>query len=210
MYSKLQFISQGANYNEQLNSIYRALDAGCDWIQLRYKDREEMSTGYVAEKIKVLCQKYEATFIINDFVNLAKDVDADGVHLGLTDTSIKVAREILGPDKIIGGTANTLEHILQRIDEGCNYVGLGPYRFTTTKENLSPILGLEGYEKIVKELRQQNKTVPIYAIGGILMEDVEKITDAGIYGIAVSGLIANAIDKTEVVSQLMSRLHEIA
>ena len=210
MHSKLQYISQGVDYNRQLNNIFRALDAGCDWIQFRYKNHQEMSTGYVAEKIKTLCQKYNATFIINDFVNIAKEVDADGVHLGLNDMTIDEARAILGPDKIIGGTANTLEQVLQRIDEKCDYIGLGPFRFTTTKENLSPVLGLEGYKKIMDELKLQHKNIPIYAIGGIEMDDVESIVNTGIYGIAVSGMITNAIDKMEVVSQLNNRLHAIA
>lgn len=214
MFSKLQYISQGIDYNHQLNNIYRALDAGCDWIQFRYKNHQEMSTGYVAEKIKTLCQKYDATFIINDFVNIAKEVDADGVHLGLDDMSIAEARSILGPGKIIGGTANTLEHVLQRINEKCDYVGLGPFRYTTTKEKLSPILGLEGYKIIVNELKKRSVTelveVPIYAIGGIEISDVESIVDAGIHGIAVSGLITKAIDKNEVVLQLNNKLHAIA
>ncbi len=210
MRSKLQYISQGVDYNHQLNNIYRALDAGCDWIQFRYKNHQEMSTGYVAEKVKTLCQKYDATFIINDFVNIAKEVEADGVHLGLDDISIAEARSILGPDKIIGGTANTLEHVLQRIYEKCDYVGLGPFRYTTTKEKLSPILGLDGYKKITETLNKQDKSIPIYAIGGIEINDVESLVEAGIYGVAVSGLITNAIDKSEIVLQLNNKLHAIA
>lgn len=214
MYSKLQYISQGEDYNRQLNNIYRALDAGCDWIQLRYKNHQEMSAAYVAEKIKNLCQKYNATFIINDFVKIAKEVDADGVHLGLDDMTITEARSILGSDKIIGGTANTLEHVLQRIDEKCSYIGLGPFRFTTTKEKLSPILGLEGYQKIVEALKQhvnpQAINTPIYAIGGIEVDDIESIVNVGIHGIAVSGMITNAIDKKEIVSQVNSRLYDFA
>lgn len=210
MYNKLQYISQGVDYNNQLNNIYRALDAGCDWIQLRYKNHQEMSTGYVAEKIKTLCQKYGATFIINDFVKIAKEVDADGVHLGLDDMSIAEARHILGNDKIIGGTANTLEHIIQRIDEGCDYVGLGPFRFTTTKEKLSPILGLEGYKNIVEALKAHQKNIPIYAIGGIEINDIDSIVDVGIHGIAVSGMITNVIDKKEVVSQINMKLYDFA
>lgn len=214
MFSKLQYISQGTDYNHQLNNIYRALDAGCDWIQLRYKNHQEMSTGYVAEKIKTLCQKYNATFIINDFVNIAKEVEADGIHLGLTDMSVEEARAILGPDKIIGGTANTLEHVLQRMDEKCDYIGLGPFRYTSTKEKLSPILGLEGYKKIVDELKKRSASehveVPIYAIGGIEMGDIESIADVGIHGIAVSGMITNAIDKKEIVLQINTKLHDFA
>lgn len=214
MFSKLQYISQGSDYNHQLNNIYRALDAGCDWIQLRYKNHQEMSTVYVAEKIKTLCQKYHATFIINDFVEIAKEVEADGVHLGLDDMPIADARKILGPDKIIGGTANTLEHVLQRIEEKCDYVGLGPFRYTSTKEKLSPILGLEGYQKIINELKKKSDTehveVPIFSIGGIELNDIESLVEAGIYGVAVSGMITNAVDKKEIVTQINTRLYDFA
>lgn len=210
MYSKLQYISQGATQQEQLENILSALDAGCDWVQLRFKNATEKEFLDTAEKVKMHCDNYGATYIINDHINVAKQVDADGVHLGLTDSSIKMAREILGANKIIGGTANTLEHVLQRIDEVCNYVGLGPFRFTATKEKLSPILGLEGYKKIIAALKANNKYIPIYAIGGIVVEDVESIANADIYGIAVSGIITNAINKKEIVSQLNTKLHVIA
>lgn len=210
MYSKLQYISQGTTYEEQLNNIYKALDAGCDWIQLRYKNHQEMSTGFVAEKAKTLCQKYSATFILNDFVNIAKEIDADGVHLGLSDMSVAEARAILGNDKIIGGTANTLEDVLMRIEEKCNYVGLGPFKFTTTKEKLSPILGSQGYIEIVNALKERKLQMPIYAIGGIEVSDVDDIMNTGVHGIAVSGLITNHNNKQDLVEQLNTLLHAIA
>lgn len=210
MYSKLQYISQGTTYEEQLNNIYTALDAGCDWIQLRYKNHQEMSTGFVAEKAKTLCQKYNATFILNDFVNIANEIDADGVHLGLSDMSVTEARAILGNDKIIGGTANTLEDVLKRIEEKCNYVGLGPFKFTATKEKLSPILGSKGYIDIINALKERNLQMPIYAIGGIEVSDVDAIMNTGVHGIAVSGLITNHNNKQELVEQLNTLLHVIA
>jgi thiamine-phosphate pyrophosphorylase len=109
-------------------------------------------------------QEYLATFIINDNVHLAKQLDADGVHLGLSDEE---ARLILGKTKIIGGTANTLK-MLQRTAENCDYIGLGPYQFTT-KQHLSPILGLEGYRSIIEQMKAKHPN-PIYAIGGITLE----------------------------------------
>lgn len=109
----------------------------------------------------------------------------------MTDTSIKEARELLGEEKIIGGTANTYEDVVQRFHEKCNYVGLGPFKFTSTKEKLSPIVGLEGYKKIISTLKSEGIEIPIFAIGGILEEDIEPILNTSIYGVAVSGLITN-------------------
>ncbi|MDP2385796.1 MAG: thiamine phosphate synthase [Bacteroidota bacterium] len=207
MYSKLQYISQGATSNEHYENIASALEAGCDWIQLRFKDKKEMQESKLAERVKDLCVKHKAVFIVNDFVDIAKAVDADGIHLGLDDDSIAHARAILGKDKIIGGTANTLQHVIKRIEEKCDYVGLGPFRFTTTKEKLSPILGAEGYTTIVNELKAKSLSVPIYAIGGIETGDIETIMNTGVHGIAVSGLVTKNPNKKELVEQLNTLMH---
>ena len=202
MFSKLQYISQGETAATQLKNINEALDAGCSWVQLRFKNASESELKTTADVVKKLCVAYHATFIINDHPHIAKAVDADGVHLGLTDMFIKEAIEIVGADKIIGGTANTLQDVLQRVNEDCSYIGLGPFRFTTTKANLSPILGLEGYEKIMTELKQLNIKIPIYAIGGILPDDISSIMQTGVYGLAGSGIITNHTNKKELVKEI--------
>ena len=206
MFSKLQYISQGETIYKQIRNIHQALDLGCDWIQLRFKTNNEELLLDLAEATKLLCDTYSATFIINDNPFLCQKVDADGVHLGLTDMNVKDARAILDEYKIIGGTANTYEDILMRFEENCDYIGLGPYKFTTTKQNLSPILGLEGYQNILQRLKEENIQIPIYAIGGIQMEDVENLMETGIHGIAVSGLITNQIQKKDY-SQLNTTLY---
>jgi thiamine-phosphate pyrophosphorylase len=207
MYNKLQYISQGNTVEEQLNNIHKALDNGCSWIQLRFKTKNELNLFGLAESAKIMCDKYMADYIINDNVYLAKKMDADGVHLGLTDMSILEARTILGETKIIGGTANTFEHILQRTSENCDYIGLGPFQFTTTKEKLSPILGLEGYRSIVKQMKAKNIQIPVYAIGGIQLENIESLMETGIHGIAVSGLITQNGQPKELITQLNEKLY---
>ena len=190
MISKLHYISQGNTVDEQLYNIQRTLDNGCDWIQLRFKNGNTEEVKTVAEQTKQLCQQYKATFIINDKVDLAYQINADGVHLGLDDMRIKDARSILGDRKIIGGTANTFEHVLQRANEKCDYIGLGPFRFTVTKEKLSPILGLEGYKIILNKMNKQHVEIPLIAIGGILLDDIDALIETGLHGIAVSGLLS--------------------
>lgn len=207
MFNRLQYISQGNTVEEQLYTIHQALDHGCDWIQMRFKNATSEDTFTLAEAVKILCQEYLATFIINDNVALAKQIDADGVHLGLSDMGISKAREILGNTKIIGGTANTFEDIQNHVKNGCDYIGLGPFRFTKTKEKLSPILGLEGYEKILTQINEQQIEIPIYAIGGILTDDVESIIKTGIHGIAVSGLITESDSKTKLITALNEKLY---
>lgn len=207
MYSKIQYISQGLSATEQFNNIHQVLDAGCSWIQLRFKNAEKGELTLLAERIKPLCKSYSATFILNDHVELAKQLDADGVHLGLQDTDIDTARELLGEEKIIGGTANTLNDVLQRVEEGCNYIGLGPFRFTKTKEKLSPIIGINGYKDIVNELRTREIEIPIYAIGGIHTDDVAEIIACGVYGIAISGLLTQHPDKKKLIKFLKNTLY---
>jgi len=202
MYAKLQYISQGATAAEHLSNIQSVLDAGCQWVQLRFKKAEPSDLLQLAEQVKTLTASYQATFIMNDHVEIAKAVDADGVHLGLLDTSIELARSVLGKQKTIGGTANTLEDVQQRIVEGCDYIGLGPYRFTSTKEKLSPILGLEGIAETMGALRKQGAGIPVYAIGGIEMEDLAQIEATGVYGIAVSGLITKRADQKDLIAEI--------
>lgn len=207
MFNKLQYISQGNTVEEQTRNIHQALDGGCKWVQLRFKNHSADVTFGLAEAAKILCEEYLANFIINDNVYLAQQIAADGVHLGLTDMSIKEARSILGDTKIIGATANTFEDIQNHIQNGCDYIGLGPFRFTTTKENLSPILGLEGYQTILNEMKKNELTTPVYAIGGIGLDDIPALMEIGIHGIAVSGLITQSENKKKTIKQLKNDLY---
>ena len=207
MYHKLQYISQGKTIEEQLYNIHQALDAGCDWIQLRFKDQTVKDTFALAEAVKFLCEEYLANFIVNDNLYLAQQIAADGVHLGLSDMKIDEARAILGSTKIIGGTANTFEDIKNHVKNGCDYIGLGPFRFTNTKEKLSPILGLSGYFEILRQMKKNKIQIPVYAIGGIELNDINPLMETGIHGIAVSGMITNSDKKKKLIQQLNEKLY---
>jgi thiamine-phosphate pyrophosphorylase len=205
MYDKLQYISQGETAEKQLYNIRKALDGGCNWIQLRFKNATITEVFDLAESVKILCDVYGAHYIINDDVNLALQIEADGVHLGLNDMPVAEARSILGKKMIIGGTANTLEDVAQRIKEKCNYIGMGPFRLTKTKENLSPIVGIAGYQDVFKKIKKTK--IPIYAIGGIELKDIKNLMQTGIYGIAVSNLITKSDDSEELVEKINKRLY---
>ncbi|WP_428230175.1 thiamine phosphate synthase [Flavobacterium sp.] len=207
MYHKLQYISQGKTIKEQLYNIHQALDAGCDLVQMRFKNQTAKDTFALAEAVKFLCEEYLANFIVNDNLYLAQQVAADGVHLGLSDMKIDEARTILGPAKIIGGTANTYEDIGDHVKNGCDYIGLGPFRFTDTKEKLSPILGLSGYYEILQKLKSNKIEIPVYAIGGITLKDINPLMETGIHGIAVSGIITNSDQKKKLIQQLNEKLY---
>ncbi|CAH0337045.1 Thiamine-phosphate synthase [Flavobacterium sp. CECT 9288] len=207
MYNKLQYISQGNTVEEQLSNIRKALDNGCEWIQLRFKNASTAELFDVAETAKILCDVFSAYLIINDNVHLAEQLDADGVHVGLTDMNVAAARTILGREKIIGATANTFEDIQKHTENGCNYIGLGPFQFTATKEKLSPILGVEGYRSIIEKMKAKKIQMPIYAIGGIQLTNVESIMETGVHGIALSGLITQSENPSELITQLNEKLY---
>jgi thiamine-phosphate pyrophosphorylase len=207
MYNKLQYISQGNTVKEQLFNIHKALDNGCDWIQMRFKKNYSNDAFTLAEATKILCDEYLANFIVNDNVYLAQQIAADGVHLGMHDMKIEEARLLLGKTKIIGATANTIEDVFEKVAQDCDYIGLGPFQFTTTKAHLSPVLGLEGYRTIIQKISEQKIGIPIYAIGGITLEDVESLLETGIHGIAISGLITKSKNPSQLISQLNEQLY---
>jgi len=207
MYNKLQYISQGESVEEQLYNIHQALDNGCDWIQMRFKHQKAKKKLALAEAVKFLCDEYLANFIINDDVHLAKRINADGVHLGLKDMDVIEARTFLGKTKIIGATANTFEDIVRQVKNGCDYIGLGPFKHTKTKTKLSPLLGLDGYRSIITKMEESQIEIPVYAIGGIILGDVNPLMKTGIHGIAVSGIITKSDDKQELITQLNEKLY---
>jgi len=186
--SKLHYITHSPAHVEE------ACIGGIDWIQLRVKHTNDDDWKMIAEETKIICKKYNARLIVNDSVKLAKMVNADGVHLGKDDMPPDEARDLLGPDFIIGGTANTFEDIQRLAALKVDYIGLGPFRFTKTKTNLSPLLGLQGYLDIMKECVIENIKVPVIAIGGIKEGDVKELLSTGIYGIAVSSAISDSGD----------------
>lgn len=204
----LQFIAgPSRRYGSPSGAGLIMLDNDCKWVQLRMKDASREELRKEAEHLRFLTHNYKATFIIDDDVEMAREVDADGVHLGKNDMPIRKAREILGPNKIIGATANTFEDIQHAVAEGADYIGLGPFRFTETKKNLSPILGIEGYSRIMEQCRQAGISLPIVAIGGIGTADIQALMATGISGIAVSGGLVNT---TDPVLELMRMQHELA
>ncbi len=199
---RVQFITHPTPRYDYLAGAELALKGGCRWIQLRMKGASEEQILSVAREVKARCEHYGAKFIIDDHVELVIPTGADGVHLGKNDMSVEEARQILGKDKIIGATANTLEDILRGFYSGADYIGCGPYRFTRTKENLSPIIGLEGYSEIMQQARQRGVTIPIVAIGGVEQQDIEPLLGVGVDGVALSGSVLRAEDPIAYMSEI--------
>ena len=203
--ARLHYITQDLPHTSHTEQIRMACDGGVKWVQLRVKGKDYQEWLPIARDTQAVCREYNAIFIINDNVQIAKELGADGIHLGKTDMSPTEARTILGPNAIIGGTANSLEDVKHLLTQPVDYIGLGPYRFTTTKEKLAPVLGLEGIKLIINELLNDKTTKPIITIGGITINDIDALMESGIYGIAVSSAINLAENPTFVASNLVAK-----
>lgn len=200
----LQFISHYSDRYTYLDTIRMALEGGCRWIQLRMKGATDDEVRPVALAAQRLCREAGATFIIDDRVELVRELHADGVHLGRNDMPIREARRLLGRDAIIGGTANTFEEVMAHYESTADYIGCGPFRFTTTKQKLAPVLGLDGYRTIISEMQAAHIGIPVVAIGGITDEDIPDILQTGISGIALSGTVLRAADPVQKMKQLIN------
>ncbi|MGY6649057.1 thiamine phosphate synthase [Wenyingzhuangia sp. IMCC45574] len=198
--NKLHYISQGSNPKEHLENIQQACQSGAELVQLRLKNLSDKKILKAAEEAREITNHFQTRLIINDHYKIAKEIKADGVHLGLTDTNPTLARKELYSWQIIGGTANTLQDCQQRIQEEVDYIGLGPFRFTNTKNNLSPILGLNGYQLIIEELKTET---PIIAIGGITADDISDILNTGVSGIAMSGEITKDFNQIRNINKIL-------
>ena len=205
--SNIQYITRSKTEISILDEVKTVLKSGINWVQLRVKD-DSLDILSIAQQVKRLTDEHQATLIINDRVALAKQINADGVHVGLNDMPIDEVRKILGDHKIIGGTANTLADAKNVELLGGDYVGLGPYRHTTTKQKLSPILGIDGFKSIIPKKDTYgwdilNFNIPIIAIGGLQLDDIKLLKQqTGIYGIALSGLIYRSINRKNLVKKI--------
>lgn len=190
----LQFITHRNDRFDEIAGTRAVLEGGCRWVQLRMKGASDEEFLRVGRKVARLCRAYGATFLLDDRVHLVGELGADGVHVGKHDMPVTEARRILGPKRIVGATANTFEDIGRAAAAGADYIGLGPFRFTETKQNLSPILGLDGYRTIFARCRAAGLALPVVAIGGITAADVAAILSTGATGIALSGALLGAAD----------------
>ena len=207
-HTNLQFITHYTEKYSYIDSARIALEGGCRWIQLRMKDADASTLEETALIVQKMCKDYGATFIIDDHVLLTKKIKADGVHLGKNDMPIAEARRLLGDSFIIGGTVNSLDDVRATLQSATpDYFGCGPFRFTSTKKNLAPILSHEGYRNIIREMKEGGIRIPLVAIGGIRKEDIPELMADGVHGIALSSSILRAENPVEEMKGIIETLN---
>ena len=199
----IQFITHETETVGYVEGARMALEGECRWIQLRMKDASDDEVSEAAAEIQPMCKAHDAIFLLDDRVELAKELKADGVHLGKNDMPVDEARRVLGEEFIIGGTANTFEDIERLARQGADYIGCGPFRFTTTKKNLAPVIGIEGYRDIIEKMEAAGIDLPVVAIGGITADDIDDILATGVRGIAVSGTVLRAENPVAMMKQII-------
>jgi len=180
-----------------------AIEGGATAIQLRDKEattRELIEAGLA---LRELTREWGVAFIINDRVDVALAVDADGVHVGQDDMPAKLARKLVGPDKIVGVSASTIEEALQAEADGADYISASPVFATPTKPDAAPPTGLEGLRAIVEAVR-----IPVVAIGGINEGNVEEVIRAGAAGVAVISAVVGAPDIAAAARRLRQRIEK--
>jgi thiamine-phosphate pyrophosphorylase len=201
MIPKLHYISQGILPKEHLENIQKACSAGAELVQLRLKNISEKECLTFAKEAREITSYFQTRLIINDHYKIAKSIKADGVHLGKTDICPTIARTHLYTWQTIGGSANTLQDCETLIEKQVDYICLSPFRFSNTKDNLPPVLGLNGYTAIIEALKTET---PIIGAGGITIDDVKEILETGISGIAVSTEITRNFDIIKLFNKLLS------
>ena len=209
-HTNLQFITHYTEKYSYIDSARIALEGGCRWIQLRMKDADASTLEETALIVQKMCKDYGATFIIDDHVLLTQKIKADGVHLGKNDMPIAEARRLLGDSFIIGGTVNSLDDVRATLQSATpDYFGCGPFRFTSTKKNLAPILGHEGYRNIIREMKEGGIRIPLVAIGGIRKEDIPELMADGVHGIALSSSILRAENPVEEMKGICKLIYNL-
>lgn len=191
---KLQFITHDIDPLTHIEQAQIACEAGAKWVQYRCLTKDDEALLNDIHAIAEICDDWGATLIVTNHVHLNRKADIQGFHIEDMDADFIALRRQLGEDITIGGSSNTAEGLIRLANEGVDYAGCGPFSTTTTKPNNSPLLGIAGYENVVSLLQEKGIEMPVLAVGGIKLEDVDALMATGIFGIAASSAINQAAD----------------
>ncbi len=188
--SKFHYLTQDLPHRSHLEQTEIACKAGANWIQYRCLSKSDEDLISELHQVASICDDWGATLILTDHYHLLDKVDAQGVHLENMNADFKEIRRLISDDKTLGASANSIEDIKRVYAIGVvDYIGCGPFAHTDTKPNDYPLLGVEGYKSISQKMQEEQIDIPVLAVGGVALDDVEALLSTGIYGIAVSAAV---------------------
>ena len=203
--SSLYFITDSTNYTEEefLRRVEQALKGGATLLQLREKEKSTREYIELAEKVHEIAKRYNVPLIIDDRVDVALAVDAEGVHVGASDMPVATARKIMGEDKIVGATAKTVPWAKEAYEQGADYLGVGAIYPTTTKV-VTVLTSTETLDAITKAV-----PIPVNAIGGLNKDNIDVLKGIDISGVCVVSAIMKSDDPEKAARELKARAREL-
>jgi thiamine-phosphate pyrophosphorylase len=202
--SKFHYLTQDLPNRSHVEQTEIACAAGANWLQYRCLTKTDAELIAEINQVANICDDWGATLILTNHMHLLDKVDAQGVHIEDFDADFKTIREAIGEDKTLGASATNIEALLRVQATGVvDYCGYGPFRHTDTKPNNKPLLGFQGY----RQLQKQPIEIPVIAVGGITLNDVDTLIQTGIYGIAVSAAVNLALDPGAAVKEFYRKIY---
>jgi thiamine-phosphate pyrophosphorylase len=203
--SKFHYLTQDMPNRSHVEQASIACEAGANWIQYRCLSKPDDELIDEVNDIAEICDEWGITLIITNHYHLLDRVDAQGVHIEDFDADLMDIRAGIGPDKTLGASATNIARLIEVQKTGVvDYCGYGPFAHTDTKPNDKPLLGFEGYRELQK---YPNIDIPIIAVGGIQLADVEHLLETGVYGIAVSAAVNLAINPAKALKEFYHKIY---
>jgi thiamine-phosphate pyrophosphorylase len=205
--SKFHYLTQDLAYRSHAEQTQIACEAGANWIQYRCLSKTDEEMIPEIHQVAAICDDWGATLILTNHYHLLDLVDAQGVHLEDMQADFSAIREIITDEKTLGASANTFADIQRIAETGVvDYVGCGPFAFTETKPNDYPLLGTEGYREISQRIEEMKINLPVLAVGGITIKDLDRLLKTGIYGIALSSAVNLAEDPGKAFREIYKKI----
>lgn len=206
--SKFHYLTQDLPDRSHAEQTEIACKAGANWVQYRCFSKTDEALIEELYQVASICDDWGATLILTDHYHLLDRVDAQGVHIEDLNADYKFIRETISDEKTLGASATSIEDIQKIYKTGAvDYIGCGPFSLTQTKPNDYPLLGLEGYRSIIRQMNELGISIPLLAVGGILPEDTQALMSTGIAGIAVSAAVNLAPEPGQVFKDFYKKLY---
>ena len=206
--SKFHYLTQNLQNKTHLDQVQDACEAGANWIQYRCLNKNNEELIYEINQLALICDDWGTTLILTEHYNLVHQVDAQGIHLEDPYADFKLIRREIGDEKTLGASANSFQDIQRIAASGVvDYIGCGPFSTTLTKPNNHPLIGINGYQIIAEQMDKAGIKIPVLAVGGIGLDDVDALVKTGIYGIAACSAINTAENPKAALKSFYKKTH---